>query len=143
MGEAEVGVFSLRLFCERVAFRELARTVTEPEVTWAMACLSPANAKVICEAMTRIACYAAASGCDVLNRAGAITIVFQLVAKLITDKKVVFEGLRALSFLAENGSSSVKTAMQAVPDCAAIMRAAQATGYDMGQAAKVFKLLDI
>ncbi len=142
-------------------FRESVDSITNPEgcgtvacavtvskAAWLTACLNledPVAAKEYCIGLYLVAFLARASGCDVIKSAGCIPIIAECLRRWPADgpKGVVEDACGALYWLAENGSSSVRTAIKSVPGIQATLVAAKKSRLDgdMGWAALALEKL--
>jgi hypothetical protein len=104
--------------------------MTHAHVIEAIACVSPpdaATAAVFCEFIGNLAGLGGSPGRAVLHEAGAIPIVFDCLRSWPTSKEVVSKCCSALHSLALFGGTDMKQAMRDVPDCEALLKAAQAS----------------
>jgi hypothetical protein len=118
---------------DRAASTDGARSITHAHISKAIACVSPpdaATAAVFCDFMASMAWYAGGSGCTTILEAGAIPVIFDCLRSWPDDKMVVKQSCDALAKLLRNISAAVKQAMRDVPDCEALLREAQMTGFD-------------
>jgi hypothetical protein len=73
-----------------------------------------------------------ASGCTTILEAGAIPVIFDCLRSWPDDSMVVMHSCETFIRLPCRRSAAMKQAMRDVPDCEALLRAAQTTGFDKG-----------
>ena len=102
--------------------------MTHAHVIEAIACVSPpdaATAAVFCQFIEYTSLFGGLPGRAVIHEAGAIPIVFDCLRSWPTNKEVVSKSCNALDSLLGEASTDMKQAMRDVPDCEALLKAAQ------------------
>jgi hypothetical protein len=84
----------------------------------------PVTAALFCEAVGWLTSYGRSAACDKIASAGGIPVIVQLLARLLDEEEVVYEGCSALYYLADMGSASIKSLILAQPDVIALLRVA-------------------
>ena len=138
----------LEQYCDRIDTSgdsaAAACEITVADVIDGIACVMPKDmrtAEKFCYFMQRIARWAESSGCDVILQAGGIPVLFDCLRSWPGEKDVVNLACQASHNLAAYGSKAVKSAMRSVPDCEALLIAAQKSELDDGWAAPALKEL--
>jgi hypothetical protein len=127
----------LQTYYDRSNGHDKARTITVGDVTIAIVCTLPKDARTankFCYFMWNIAGYANSPGCDVILQAGGIPVLFDCLRSWPAVKPVVEYACWALHYLTVYGSTTVKLAMRNVPNCEALLTAASLSKLDKNYA---------
>lgn len=130
---AQTKVAALKEQCNRCATEAGACRVTVIDIKAAIELTEPACAETaewFCRFVRRPLYYLESAGCDRIKQAGGIPVIFNQLRRWPAEANVVKTACVALHNLARFGSDAVKLAMRSVPDCEALLRAAQASGLD-------------
>ncbi len=111
-----------------------ARTIEVADIRSAVALTEPAHAetaKWFCCFVVKLSLHSKSAGCDLIMDAGAIPVIFDQLRRWPAEASVVKTACIALNNLALHGSAAVKSVMRSVPDCEALLRAAQASRLEL------------
>ncbi len=132
---SQAKVATLKELRERASTEAGARTITVADIRSAAACTDPARtdtASGFCAFMIFPSVRLKSAGCDLIMEADAIPVIFDQLRRWPLKAIVVLNACIALCNLTYSGSAAVKSAMRSVPDCEALLRAARASGLDVG-----------